>query len=172
VYSGSLTRRGREGASWASVFRRGKRLRKRAVGAASGANGAIHFIRSGCGNIAKIARRRRRSTRGRAHWRSTCARVSSMSLSYRTPDGHAVTHDMQPRQLSHALTCAADIGPASSWPARMSRIRPRGESISSPHSTYVGHVGRQKPQCTQSSMSSGGGGLRASKAVKRAAIPG
>ena len=28
-------------------------------------------------------------------------------------------------------------------------IRPRGESISSPHSTYVGHVGRQNPQCTQ-----------------------
>ena len=75
-----------------------------------------------------------------------------MSLSYCTPDGHAVTHAMQPRQLSHALTCAGVIGPSSSWPARMSRMRPRGESISSPHSTYVGHVGRQKPQCTQSSM--------------------
>src|SRR5579863_9665678 len=29
-------------------------------------------------------------------------------------------------------------------------MRPRGESISSPHKTYVGHAGRQKPQCTQS----------------------
>ena len=88
-----------------------------------------------------------------------------MSLSYCTPDGQAVTHAMQPRQLSHALTCAGDIGPSSSWPARMSRMRPRGESISSPHSTYVGHVGRQKPQCTQSSMRSGSGGFRVSNVV-------
>ena len=29
-------------------------------------------------------------------------------------------------------------------------MRPRGESISSPHSWYVGQVGRQNPQCTQS----------------------
>ena len=36
----------------------------------------------------------------------------------------------------------------------MSTIRPRGESISSFQRTYVGHVGRQKPQCTQSSTSS------------------
>jgi hypothetical protein len=33
--------------------------------------------------------------------------------------------------------------------SRMSTIRPRGESISSPHSTYVGQVGRQKPQWMQ-----------------------
>ena len=32
--------------------------------------------------------------------RSTCARVSSISLSYCTPDGQAVTQAMQPRQLS------------------------------------------------------------------------
>ena len=88
-----------------------------------------------------------------------------MSLSYCTPDGHAVTHAMQPRQLSHALTCASVIGPSSSWPARMSTMRPRGESISSPHRTYVGHVGRQKPQCTQSSMRFGSGGLRVSYVV-------
>ena len=36
-------------------------------------------------------------------------------------------------------------------------MRPRGESISSPHSRYVGHVGRQKPQCTQVSISAVGG---------------
>ena len=35
----------------------------------------------------------------------------------------------------------------------MSTIRPRGESASAPHSTYVGQVSRQNPQCTQSSMS-------------------
>src|SRR5687767_11293939 len=33
-------------------------------------------------------------------------------------------------------------------------IRPRGESVSCPHKRYVGHVGRQKPQCTQSSRRS------------------
>jgi hypothetical protein len=32
-------------------------------------------------------------------------------------------------------------------------MRPRGESISSPHDTYVGHAGKQNPQCTQSEIS-------------------
>src|SRR3954453_17869576 len=36
-------------------------------------------------------------------------------------------------------------------------MRPRGESISSPHSRYVGQLGRQKPQCTQSATSCGSG---------------
>ena len=37
----------------------------------------------------------------------------------------------------------------------MSQIRPRGESASIwPSGPYVGHVGRQKPQCVQASMSS------------------
>src|SRR5215216_1928690 len=43
-------------------------------------------------------------------------------------------------------------------------MRPRGESISSPQSTYVGQVGRQKPQWTQSSISSCSGGWWSSKA--------
>src|SRR5919107_1865742 len=43
-------------------------------------------------------------------------------------------------------------------------MRPRGESISSPQSTYVGQVGRQKPQWTQSSISSCSGGWCSSKA--------
>ena len=49
--------------------------------------------------------------------RSTCARVSSISLSYCTPDGQAVTQAMQPRQLSMCSTSGADSslrGPASS----------------------------------------------------------
>src|ERR687893_353974 len=46
-------------------------------------------------------------------------------------------------------------------------MRPRGESISSPKSTYVGHVGRQKPQWTQSSMRSFSGGWWSSKAGNR-----
>src|SRR5439155_10732469 len=32
--------------------------------------------------------------------------------------------------------------------ARMRRIRPRGESISTPSTAYVGQLGRQKPQWT------------------------
>src|SRR3954452_9251306 len=44
-------------------------------------------------------------------------------------------------------------------------MRPRGESISSPHSTYVGQLGRQKPQWTQSPTSAAEGGLWSSKAA-------
>ena len=66
---------------------------------------------------------------------------------------------MQPRQLSKCPTIVSDSSEPSSRPAPISTIRPRGESISSFHSTYVGHVGRQKPQCTQSSISSFSGGL-------------
>ncbi len=40
------------------------------------------------------------------------ARVSSISLSYCTPDGQAVTHAMQPRQLSRWPTIGADSGDA------------------------------------------------------------
>src|SRR5215218_4613589 len=47
-------------------------------------------------------------------------------------------------------------------------MRPRGESISSPQSTYVGQVGRQKPQWTQSSISSCSGGWWSSKAGRTA----
>ena len=72
--------------------------------------------------------------RERVQLRSTCARVSSISLSYCTPDGQAVTHAMQPRQRSKCVTIGAD----SSRPPRgrrfISTIRPRGESISSPQS--------------------------------------
>ena len=57
--------------------------------------------------------------------------------------------------------------PSRPWLIRW--IRPRGESISSPHSTYVGQVGRQNPQCTQSATSAGpaAGGRR-----RRPARPG
>src|SRR5687767_15704103 len=36
-------------------------------------------------------------------------------------------------------------------------MRPRGESISSPQSKYVGHVGRQNPQWTHLSISADDG---------------
>src|SRR5260370_22697886 len=42
-------------------------------------------------------------------------------------------------------------------------MRPLGESISSPHRTYVGHAGRQKPQWTQSSINAVSGGWCGSK---------
>ncbi len=94
-------------------------------------NGASARSRRGCGNRAKISRRSRRSRSGRRQPRSTWARVSSISLSYCTPEGQAVTHAMQPRQLSRWPTISADSG---EWcPSSMSTIRPRGESASSPH---------------------------------------
>ena len=80
---------------------------------------------------AKIALRYARSLRERASERSSCGRVRSISLSYWTPDGHAVTHAMQPRQRSKCVTISGEICSPSSWPIRISRMRPRGESISS-----------------------------------------
>ena len=80
---------------------------------------------------------------------SVQSRAASMIWSYCTPDGHAVTHAMQPRHRSKCSAAASVSGaPSSSWLTRW--IRPRGESISSPHSWYVGQAGKQNPQCTQS----------------------
>ena len=45
--------------------------------------------------------------------------------------GHAVTQAMQPRQRSKCVTISGEISAPPSCPMRMSRIRPRGESISS-----------------------------------------
>ncbi len=53
--------------------------------------------------------------------------------------------------------CWTKLELAVERPSRRSFIRwmrPRGESVSCPHRRYVGHVGRQKPQCTQSSSRS------------------
>ena len=80
---------------------------------------------------AKIALRYARSCHERASERSICGRVRSISLSYWTPDGQAVTHAMQPRQRSKCVTISGEIVSPSSWPIRISRMRPRGESISS-----------------------------------------
>ena len=75
-----------------------------------------------------------RSRSGRRQLRSSWARVSSISLSYCTPDGQAVTQAMQPRQLSMCSTSGAESSLPSSRPVLISTMRPRGESISSPHS--------------------------------------
>ena len=61
---------------------------------------------------------------------------------------------MQPRQRSK---CSTTVGLSRSVPwavFSISWIRPRGESISSLQSTYVGQVGRQKPQWTHARVSS------------------
>ena len=62
---------------------------------------------------------------------------------------------MHPRQRSK---CSTTVSVSSIDPSTRPLIRwmrPRGESISSCHRVYVGHEGRQKPQCTQSAISSG-----------------
>jgi hypothetical protein len=54
-----------------------------------------------------------------------------MSSPYSTPDGHAVWQAWQPRQLSMYGSAVSSSSP----PSRTSfirKIRPRGESISSP----------------------------------------
>src|SRR4051812_50214382 len=93
-----------------------------------------------------------------------------MSLSYWTPEGQAVTQAMQPKQASKCWTIESVIGAPCS-PAFIRSIRPRGESISSPHSVYVGQVGRQKPQCTQSSSRFSDGGWSSSNAGRGASSP-
>ena len=75
-----------------------------------------------------------RSGSERVWFRSTWWRVASMSLSYCTPEGHAVTQAMHPRQASQCCTIVSLSG-SPDRPCFMRSMRPRGESISSPHST-------------------------------------
>src|ERR1700748_1823253 len=72
---------------------------------------------------------------------------------------------MHPRHRSKCVTISRDIGCSPCSPSPIKTIRPRGESASLPHSTYVGHVSRQKPQWTQSSNTSVCGGLNVSNAI-------
>ena len=108
--------------------------------------GASARIRLGWGSVSNSSLRRPFSAAGRAWWRSTCGRTRSIRRSYWTPDGHAVTHAMQPRQRSKWVAISSDIGASVFSPSPISTIRPRGESASLPHSTYVGQVSRQNPQ--------------------------
>ena len=101
-----------------------------------------------------MALRNARSPRPRWAIRSTSGRAASSSESYCTPDGHAVTHAMHPRQVSMWATKLPGLDSRLSRCCRIRWIRPRGESVSCPQSKYVGQVGRQKPQCTQSSRRS------------------
>ena len=86
-------------------------------GASRGASlepGTSSRSRPGCVNSAKIALRYARSFHERASLRSICGRVRSISLSYCTPDGQAVTHAMQPRQRSKCVTISGEITEPSS----------------------------------------------------------
>ncbi len=94
-------------------------------------NGTAARSRPGWVNSAKMPSRSSRSRRVRTPLRSTCGRARSISRSYWTPDGQAVTHAMQPRQRSRCVVISAETSLPSSWPIRISTIRPRGESISS-----------------------------------------
>ena len=98
-------------------------------------SGASARIRLGWGSVSNSSRRRPFSAAERAWWRSTWGRTRSIRRSYWTPDGHAVTHAMQPRQRSKCVTISSDIGASPFRPSSISTIRPRGESASLPHST-------------------------------------
>ena len=79
---------------------------------------------------------------------------------------------MQPRQRSKCCATVAFSAIVPSSRASIRWMRPRGESISSRQSTYVGHVGRQNPQWTQSDVYSRitRRGLRAGRARRAIAI--
>lgn len=89
-------------------------------------------MRRGLGSTANRAARVARTCQGRVKCRSICGRTCSTRRLYCTPDGQASTHAMQPRHASQWRTTSRSM-PTSPRAARsISRIRPRGESISSP----------------------------------------
>ncbi len=71
-----------------------------AAGDEAASAGTIARSRPGWVNSAKMAARCSRSRRDRSGLRSICGRTCSISRSYCTPDGQAVTQAMQPRQRS------------------------------------------------------------------------
>lgn len=66
------------------------------------------------------------------------------------PEGHALSHARQTRQLSIPSWMASLMLDRLSTTARSAAILPRGDSASLPLAKYVGHSGRQSPQWTQS----------------------
>src|SRR2546430_15826839 len=87
-----------------------------------------------------------------------CERAPSTSFPNSTPDGHAVSHARQSRQVfmwSSKAAASAPRRPSHTFFIR--RMRPRGESISTPRTAKVGHVGRQRPQCTHRAIRSSDG---------------
>ena len=101
-------------------------------------------------SAASSSERRASSNGPRSCVSSIRPRVCSISEPYCTPEGHDVTQASQPRQRSKCSTTVLLSGTVPSIRPAIRRMRPRGESISSPHRFQVGQVGRQKPQWTQS----------------------
>ncbi len=82
-------------------------------------NKAAGRSRAGYGNSVKIIRRKSRSLSVRSQLRSICGRTASMSWSYFTPDGQAVTQAMQPRHASKLATNCSSIGTSPAVPIFM-----------------------------------------------------
>lgn len=102
------------------------------------------------GSASSVAAHRAAAATGRRS--AIKLRLASSASPYRTPEGHTGSHPRHPRQRSKCITSAGS--PASRSPrarARISTIRPRGLSLSSPVTKNVGQLWRQKPQCTQGS---------------------
>ena len=121
--------------------------------------------RPACRRTTPIARTRRgestahisgRTFQGRRRPFHRWSRHSSNSAPYWTPAGHTGSHARQPRQndaSSRTVGSSSANTPVSS--ARIRLMRPRGDDVSTPVSSYVGQAGRQKPQEMQRSSSSG-----------------
>jgi hypothetical protein len=88
-------------------------------------------MRRGWGRSLKRVPRTKRSPKGRRVVVSIVSRVASISRSYATPEGQAVTHARQPRQRSKCVVTVSLSEIVPSRLASISWIRPRGESISS-----------------------------------------
>src|SRR3989449_8588479 len=93
-----------------------------------------------------------RASRGTPRARAICSRAASSPWPYPTPDGHTGSQPRHPRQRSRWRVRNRSSGPSSPRSrARMSSMRPRGLSASSPVARNVGQAWRQKPQWTQES---------------------
>ena len=103
--------------------------------------------RGGGGRGARGRGGRRAAARAPPRRRPACSRSAGRSA---RPTG---TRTGRPCSRGSGRSAAATVAFSAIVPSRrasMRWMRPRGESISSRQSTYVGHVGRQKPQWTQS----------------------
>ena len=121
--------------------------------------------RPACRRTIPIARTRRgestaqssgRNCQGRRRPFQRWSRHSSSSSPYWTPAGHTSSHARQPRQKddsSRTVGSSSASTPVSS--ARIRLMRPRGDDVSTPVSSYVGQAGKQKPQEMHRSSSSG-----------------
>jgi hypothetical protein len=132
--SGAMSSRRRSAAGTKRCSASRRSARRRPSACVSATADATVRIRRGLGSTANRAARDARDRQDRAKRRSTWGRTCSTRRLYCTPEGQASTHAMQPRHASQWRTTSWSM-PTSPRAARsMSRMRPRGESISSPQS--------------------------------------